>query len=201
MVSMQYRFLFLLLCACGFAALVSCPVSRPPDPDPQWTFDAGIEAWWLVGYDDLSVNSVSTLSWSDTEGSPGAGALEILADFTKPGGHVSVVAPIAGESLIGPGMDLTGKKLTVRVKTSDPITANAFIFSNSGQDPEGHYPGGSSAAVSVDNTGWKTIEFDMTSPDPDYNPADMRFLGVLINKPGASQYTFYVDTAVISDAP
>ncbi len=77
MVSMKYRFLFLLLCACGIAALVSCPVSTPPDPDPQWTFASGIEDWWLVPYDGnvMNVNENATLSWAGTEGSPATGCL------------------------------------------------------------------------------------------------------------------------------
>ena len=133
MTSRKVRFFFLLLCACGLAALASCraPLEEPADTATRWNFDADIEGWWLVDYDSNSVNPYSDLYWSTAEGSPAAGALRIVADFTKAGSWVSVVAPIVEDPLVA-GTDLTGKKFTVRVKTTDNITTQAVYFGSSG---------------------------------------------------------------------
>jgi hypothetical protein len=112
------------------------------------------------------------------------------------------VAPIVADPITA-GTDLSGKKLTVRVRAADYPAANAWIFSNTG--PVGVWPSGLSSTVPLGAAAeWKTIEFDMTSTDPAYDPTDMRFLGVLISSgwlTASGSYTFYVDTCVLEDAP
>ena len=199
MVSMKSRSLFLLLCACGVAALVSCPVSTPPDPDPQWTFDAGIEDWYLVPYAfPDNVNGRATLSWSNTEGSPDAGSLQIVVRFDSTTEDITVVVPFAD---LTTGTDLSGKKFTVQVMTSNCPAADAWIFSNTGPD----FDSALSSGVNLSTAAWAPQELDLTQPPPPYDPSDMRFLGVLIQGGAGvvagTTYTFYIDTAVISDAP
>ena len=83
---LKHRYWFLLLCAFGLAALVSYPVSPPPDTALRWTFAAGMEGWLkAVDSDFRCVNIPSLLSWESTEGSPSAGCLKIAAPFTQNG--------------------------------------------------------------------------------------------------------------------
>ena len=186
-------------------SVVSCvlPEEEIPDADPHhWTFDADVEGWSLVLYDAASVNSISTLSWTAAEGSPGAGCLKIVAPFTTAWQYVSVIAPIVADPFDS-GIDLTGKKLIARVRSEVPFgVGGAVIFSNTGDTM---VPGDSGLAL-LGDTGWKTLVLDFSEPTvPGYDPTDMRFLGVIFatrdQDPADGDYTFYVDTCLIDDAP
>jgi hypothetical protein len=200
---LKHRYGFLLLCACGLAALVSCPVSPPPDTALRWTFAAGMEGWLkAVDTYEKCVNGLSTLSWENTEGSPGAGCLKIEAPFSASAQYVSVIAPIVADPLTA-GMDLSGKKLTVRVRSVGYFNALAVIFSASYSDKWDSVDNGT-GATALDTADWKSTEFSLSDTSPPFDPTDVRFLGVLIGAgtlPASGTYTFYVDTAVISDAP
>lgn len=204
MTSRKVRFFFLLLGACALAALISCPVPEPADTATRWNFDADEEGWSFVSFDSnpMSLNQESQLDWSATEGSPGMGCLKIVAPFSDDAQYFTVVAPIVADPITA-GTYLSGKKLTVRVRAADYPAANAWIFSNTG--PVGVWPSGLSSTVPLGAAAeWKTIEFDMTSTDPAYDPTDMRFLGVLISSgwlTASGSYTFYVDTCVLEEAP
>jgi hypothetical protein len=202
MVSRMSRFGLLLLCTCGVAALVSCPSSPPPDPDPdpQWTFASDVEGWSFPFDPDVRcVNPTSILSWLGTQGSPGAGCLKIEASFDTDGEYVSVVAPIVEDPLTA-GTDLSTKEFTVKVQSVD-IPVLAVIFAASYDTAwRSKDNGGTNVAAAT----WTSTEFTFAETDPPFEPDDVRFLGVLLQPPmgmANGTYIFYIDTAVISDAP
>lgn len=194
-----------MLVALFLASALSCrpPQEVPPDTDPHhWTFETSVEDWSLVLYDGASVNSQSELSWTESEGSPQVGCLKIVAPFTTTWQYVSVVAPIVADPFTA-GIDLTGRKFSVRVRSEVPFGGGggAVIFSNTG-DGFNHGEGG---LALLDDPSWKTLYLDFSQPASPYDPADMRFLGVIFATrdydPADGDYTFYVDTCLIEDAP
>jgi hypothetical protein len=190
-----------LLCAVSCAAPETGP--EPGTTGSEWNFAVDTQGWTLVLYDANSENTHAVLSWSSTEGSPDAGALQIVVPFEKASQYVSVVAPIVPDPLSA-GIDLGGRKFSVRVRSSASFTGGALIFTNSGPSPS--FPGGQSAMVPLTTTGWMPIELDLAQVNAPYDIADVRFLGVIIATgtvldPPVADYTFYVDTAVIGEIP
>jgi hypothetical protein len=206
MVSTKAGLLLLTLGACCFAVLSACrlpaaaPEDSPPATDPEWTFDAGLEGWSLVLIDGASENDAAELSWSATQGFPEAGALKIVVPFQTVNQYVSVVAPIVVDPFAA-GRDFTGKKFTVQVRSEASFTGGAVIFSNTGDA----FTEGTGSVALLDTTSWVSLELDLTAPSPPYDPADVRFLGVIFatrdTDPPDLDYTFYVDTALMQDAP
>jgi len=122
-----------------------------------------------------------------------------VAQFDADGQYVTAVAPIVEDPLVA-GTDLSGKKFTIQIRTVASFTALAWIFSNTGPT----FDSALSSGAALTTADWASQELDLTQPAAPYDPSDMRFLGVLIQSGMGcvhGSHTFYVDTAVIADAP
>lgn len=198
----------LISIAVSLLVLVSCPTptADTADTDPVWTFDADEEGWAKQSYDSGSINNLATLTWTAAAGSPSAGALQVVVPFDgTEWQYVTIAAPITANPLSS-GIDLTGKKFSALVKSAVSFTGGVMISSTSpNATPPPDWASGNGSLVALSTTDWVSPQLEFDQFAAPYDATDVRFLSVLIATAGvappAGDYTFYIDTAVIEDAP
>jgi hypothetical protein len=140
---------------CYREGLVGCanqPLSR------YWGFDTDDEGW-SFDYDRAS-GAIGEMAWTDTVGTPRAGALDIQFTGTVMSERLAWIRPPA------PIGDVAAKTISARIWTDRAgLLAKAFI--NNGNGGAGWTDGG---AVQLDPQRWTCVTLDVGNPsytDPD----------------------------------
>jgi len=179
----------------------------PPLGTDGWTFDTDDEGWnvgWAQGgsFDDLDSDTFADyilVSWSETEGNPDPGALQVVVPFDD----VSQKAHIRLN--LDPGVDFTGRVMTARVRLESgcneniaevPCGAKAFVKTT--QD----YIWIDGGWTNLENHDWITITVDPANPvysDAGYDIADVREVGIELGTGDNSSVSyeeavFYIDS-------
>jgi hypothetical protein len=161
------------------------PTWPAPPPTPAfggWTFDADTSGWAFDG--------ACTGSWDATVGDPSVGSLRL--DTT--GQPWDKMQAFINE----PGIDLTHKKLTLRIKSDGNFQGNVMFFVMTRWADWSHYDW-KAQGWATPGTEWMTMTFDMdeiVAQDPDFNPALPAMLGIqaLNTTSSATPTTLWVDT-------
>jgi len=162
------------------------PTWPAPPPTPQfggWTFDSDSSGWAFEG--------LGTGAWDGTMGDPNAGSLRMDASFTQPGDQVQAF-------IDSPTIDLTHKKLTLRIKSDGAFQGGVIVFVMTRWADWSHYDW-KGQGWAMPGTEWMTLSFDIdeiVAQDPDFNPSIVARIGILVQNTSTTPTptTLWVDT-------
>jgi hypothetical protein len=156
--------------------------SWPPPPAPPqfggWTFDTTLNSW------TSSSNAGGTIAWDGTTGNPNPGSVKINCPFSKTGQNVTVHI---GE----PKVDLTGKKITLRLRSDGNFSGGVIFYVMSRWRDWSHYTW-IGQGWGVPGTNWITMTFDTNAAkasNPNFNPSIIADMGIQIQSNASSKPT------------
>ncbi len=178
-------------------------------PVAQFNFDADEEGWAVLEGDGASMpaslQTDTTVEFSDAEGNPAPGSLKVTVPFTGAEEQVSIALNVPD----GETWDYTGKKLSFKVMLESGLTEDTMnpggvrAFAKGG--PDWTWAAGTWNNAGAEEIGkWLTPTIDFTNPSESnegYLSTDVRQIGIQINTGGLGEtYTtavVYIDTATV----
>jgi hypothetical protein len=166
--------------------VVKGPTWPTPPPTPAfggWTFDSDTSGW--------TFSESGAGAWDATVGDPNAGSLRLDAAFAQPGDKMNAF-------ISEPGIDLTHKKLTLRIKSDGNFQGGVilFVMTRKADWSTWIWKG---QGWATPGTEWMTMSFDIdtaAAENPDFNPAIPVQMGVLVQNTSTTPVptTLWVDT-------
>lgn len=162
------------------------PTWPAPPATPEfggWSFDNDANGW--------EFSDSGTGTWDASVGDPNAGSLRLDTSFVQAGDKMQAF-------ISEPGLDLTHKKLSLRIKGDGKFEGGVMFFVMTRWADWSHYDWKPQGWVTP-GTEWMTMTFDLdeiAAQDPDFNPALPAQIGIqaLNTSTAPTPTTLWVDT-------